>query len=336
MSGTRTQNAAGHAGRRRIESRARLGDTGHIRRVRLVDRYVRSFLPTRNGSRTVLAGCAATALLWLCAAPGTASSAGDVRPVAGERPNHDPVQVGILTSASGHHFEYSGTARRVTARGPAGSDDGNLREVFWRPKADPHRDQEVCTVWDDTADSSGSPDGNRQMGLALRIAPATGDGRGIKAITLTQNVYGGATWMFWVDVWNVTDPARPDFDGVKQFDLHSIVGSSDHAVPPPWHVCARVQGLTFRFKIWSATEVEPTWHDATHVFTATLPNGWNYPGHAGGYVGHLHSSQTASFSDLATRPLPARSTPSEPSRSGSPGGTDPVARSVLGWPTYVG
>ncbi len=279
---------------------------------------------------------AAVALLVLMAGIATVPAGSSAFPSGPWPSNRAPVVVGTLTSASGHHFDYTGTANRLTARGPADSVDGNIREVFWQSGSVRRSDQQVCTIWDDTSQSPGSPHGNRQMGLALRVAPATSDGRGLKAITLTQNVYGGATWMFWVDVWNVTDPARPDFDGVKQFDLHSIVGSSDHAVPPPWHVCARVQGLTFRFKIWSATEVEPTWHDATHVFTATLPNGWNYPGHAGGYVGHLHSSQTASFSDLATRPLPARSTPSEPSRSGSPGGTDPVARSVLGWPTYVG
>jgi hypothetical protein len=142
--------------------------------------------------------------------------------------------------------------------------------------------------------------------------------------------------MFWVDVWNVTDPARPDFDGVKQFDLHSIVGSSDHAVPPPWHVCARVQGLTVRFKIWSADEVEPTWQDATRVFTTRLPAGWDYPGHAGGYVGHLRATQPASFSNLVTRPLPSlptKSTSSPP--SGAPT-LAPVATPVLGWPIYVG
>lgn len=256
--------------------------------------------------------------------------------MAGERPIHDPVQVGILTSASGHHFDYSGTARRITARGPVGSDDGNLREVFWSPKTAPHRDQEACTVWDDTADSPGSPDGNRQMGLALRIAAATGDGHGIKAITLTQNIYGGATWKFWVDVWRVVDPAQPEFDGVKQFDLLPIVGNGDHAVPPPWHVCARVQGLTFRFKIWSADEVEPTWQDATRVFTTRLPAGWDYPGHAGGYVGHLRATQPASFSNLVTRPLPSlptKSTSSPP--SGAPT-LAPVATPVLGWPIYVG
>lgn len=301
---------------------------------------MRCFLPTRHGSRTVRAGLAATALLWLCAAPGTASSAGDVRPVAGERPNHDPihdpVQVGILTSASGHHFDYSETARRITARGPAGSDDGNLREVFWRPKAGPHRDQEVCTVWDDTADSSGSPDGNRQMGLALRIAPATGDGRGIKAITLTQNIYGGATWTFWVDVWRVVDPALPEFDGVKQFDLLPIVGFGDRAVPPPWHVCARATGLTFLFKIWAVTESEPAWHDATRVFTTRLPAGWDYPGHAGGYVGHLRAQQTASFSDLVTYPSASKPRRSNASRASGVRMLAPVAAPVLAWPLYVG
>lgn len=246
-----------------------------------------------------------------------------------------PVEVGTLSSASGQGFGYSGTDRRLTAQAPPATTDGNLREVFWADNAPWSFDQETCATWNDTATSGGSVADNRQMGLALRISPATSDGRrGLRAITLTQNVYAGATWVFWVDVWKVVDPTEPKFHGVKQFDLRPVVGFAQATPPPPWHVCARVRGRTFTFKIWTGTNPEPTWHDTTHVFTTHLPAGWNYPGYAGGYIGHLRPGASASFSGLSTRSLP-------PVASRMPGSSRtpsvaPSATPLLGWPAYIG
>lgn len=244
------------------------------------------------------------------------------------------MDIGVLTSATGQHFTYSDRPDVVEVRAPDSTTDGNIREVFWRADQEPHADEEVCTVWDDTANSPGSPGGNRQMGLALRIAPATADGRGIRAITLTQNVIAGATWVFWVDVWSVTDPARPDFLGVRQFDLMPVVGFGTTAVPPPWHVCARVQGLTFRFKVWTGSDSEPTWRDPARVFTTRLPSGWDYPGHAGGYVGHLRAAQTARFSGVTASTFES---PVPQSHRARRAGREVVAATpVLGWPTTIG
>jgi hypothetical protein len=254
------------------------------------------------------------------------------RAVTNTTPPH--VEVGTLTSASGQDFDYAGSTHHLSAGAPADNTDENIREVFWPSDSTPRVDEEVCAVWDDTADSAGAPDGNRQMGLALRIAPATSDGRGLKAITLTQNVFRGATWIFWVDVWNVKDPAHPDFVGVKSFDLLRVVGFGGRAIAPPWHVCAQAQGATFRFRVWTDGETDPGWQDAQRVFTTRLPAGWDYPGLAGGYVGHLWASQTASMTNLVTRALRSTSgTSSTPSPSGREA---PAAIPVLGWPKYVG
>lgn len=66
-----------------------------------------------------------------------------------------------------------------------------------------------------------------------------------------------------------------------------LVGTGDPGVAPPWNVCAQVRGALFRFKLWTGTSPEPQWRDATRVYSTRLPNGWVYPGHAGGYIGHL-------------------------------------------------
>ena len=252
-----------------------------------------------------------------------------------------PVEAATLSSSEGERYTYSGDAAHLTARAPALVADRSIREVFWQPDVAPTEDEQVCTVWDDTASSAGSPKGNRQMGLALRIAPATSDGRGVRAITLTQNVFAGATWIFWVDAWNVVDPGHGQstpvrqFAAVHQFDLFPIVGIGATATAPPWHVCAQVQGLTFRFKLWTGTEREPAWDDKSRVFATALPAGWDYAGHAGGYIGHLWSSQTASFSNLTTKRIKS----TDATGSGQqPSWVDaaPPATAVPAQPTYTG
>lgn len=243
--------------------------------------------------------------------------------------------VATLTAESGERYEFSGSPDRLTATAPATVTDGNIREVFWPEDARWQADQRSCATWEDTASSPGSPLLNRQMGLALRIAPATDDGRGIKAVTLTQNIVAGATWRFWVDVWHVTDAATPAFAGVQTFDVAPVVGAPGFGeVPPPWHVCAETVGSTFRFKLWAGADPEPPWDDPDHVFATELPAGWDYPGYAGGYVGHLRASESASFSNLTTRVLSDPSPP-RPARRRVPG-IAPVAVPVLGFPTYVG
>ncbi len=252
-------------------------------------------------------------------------------PAEGPTPVPPPITVDVLSSHTGEAVDWGADRNRIVATGPGDNTDGNIREVFAFAGVPESVDHQTCAVWEDTAESSGSPRGNRQMGLALRVAPVRA-GAGVKAITLTQNVYAGATWKFWVDVWWVEDPTDPEFHGVASFDLLRTVGTGATAVPPPWHVCARVRGDVFSFKLWTGSEPEPRWSDPARVFSTRLPPGWVYAGRPGGYLGHLGAGETAAFSDLRTRSRPSPTPPAAP----GVGHRARPATPVLGRPGYVG
>lgn len=223
-----------------------------------------------------------------------------------------PVRHATLTSPSGETYAYQGEDGIITATVDPQSTDGNIREVFWNT-ADPYgADQQTCTTWGTTALSAYFDDPQKrplQPGLAMRIAPTT-DGSGVRAITVTENVWYGAVWIFNVHVWDST--SDQPFTQLAGFDLRDIVGwmyvqsdGTQHSTvkPPPWHVCARTQADQFSFKVWTQDTPEPAWTDPTHVFTVTLPDGWDYPGYSGNYIGHMHAGQWATFSGFTTGPL---------------------------------
>lgn len=201
-----------------------------------------------------------------------------------------------LTSPSGNTYNYAVDASQVTIRGD--SEDGNIREVFWRADSRFAADQTSCLDWHDLAQTRLGV--ITQPGIALRIASS---GEGTKAVTVTQNIWAKADWMFNVHVWD-SDPNGRVQQNVASFDVSSIIGVSGPGHPVvdkvgngPVHVCARSVGDLFSFKVWTDTEVEPGWDDPTHVFTTTLPEGWDHPGYAGGYIGHMHSGMEATFED---------------------------------------
>lgn len=218
-----------------------------------------------------------------------------------------PVRRATLTSDSGMTYRYAGSRQVAFAQPGVPASDGNVREVFWHSDSRYEADQQVCATWNTVAAVPST--GLLQPGLALRIAPVTTEGAGIRAVTVTQNVYYGAIWLFNVHVWNTLDPTRP-FTQVAQFDLSPVVGSLLHGgsfrpsmVPAPWKVCARARGRTFSFKVWTGTGAEPSWNDPVRVRSVVLPPDWNRPGYAGGYIGHLHPGQAAAFSGVTTVPL---------------------------------
>ncbi len=219
-----------------------------------------------------------------------------------------PIRHGTLTSNSGNQYTFTADDSTVTAAAPSPSDP-SIREAFWRTNTPYYDDQQACITWQTTAASQGGDP--VQPGLAMRIAPTGVDGKGIKAITVTENVWASAAWIFNVHTWDTTRSGSP-FSLVGQFDLWDLVvtstvdenGNVQRAwVPPPWYVCARTLGNQFVFKLWTGSNPEPGWDDPTHVFTTTLPDGWDYPGYSGGYIGHLHQGQSASFSRVRTMPL---------------------------------
>lgn len=204
-----------------------------------------------------------------------------------------PGNVATLTSADGRAYGYTGDGAHTTAWAGDGPIDENLREVFW-PADTPFRlDHEVCMTWNDPATNGDRP--YPQPGLALRIAPSGADGTGVKAVTITQNVFGSAIWLAWVGVWDTGSGVMPA--GVARFDLFSIVSADAHTMQSPWRVCGRVRGDQVTFKVW-IDGPEPSWSDPTHVFGTTIPREWVQPGYAGGYIGHLHSGGSATFDDI--------------------------------------
>lgn len=215
-----------------------------------------------------------------------------------------PVHRGTLTSAKGMTYRYTGAASTLQVV-PGSPADENVREVFWNDDTEWAADQEACARWDTVGNSvDGGP---IQPGLALRIAPAHADNTGIKAVTVTENVWYYGVWLFNVHVWNSKNTAAP-FTLVRSFDLSSLVGkitvvdgtTIDTMVAPPWYVCARAIGRTFSFMVWTGSNPRPSWNDPTHVFTTTLPAGWDQAGYAGGYIGHVRAGQSARFSQLTT------------------------------------
>ncbi|MBS1847567.1 MAG: hypothetical protein JST73_04755 [Actinobacteria bacterium] len=215
-----------------------------------------------------------------------------------------PVRHAVLTSTSGSTYNYSGNADQVFVQPDPASTDANVREVFWYPNATSTQDQQSCAVWNTIATSS--PDGLFQPGVALRIASANAANTGVKAITVTENVYYGAVWLFNVHVWNSLDTGQP-FTQIGQFDLTPIVGTllnGGSMVAPPWHVCARAIGATFSFMVWTGSNPQPSWTDPQHVFTVNLPNGWTYVGYPGAYIGHLRAGETAAFASITTGSAP--------------------------------
>lgn len=215
------------------------------------------------------------------------------------------VRRATLTSTSGLTYRYSGDTTALTAEAMSPFPDGNVREVTWRDTALWRANQESCTTWDSTAESVWKQDparpGLTQPGLAMRIAQ-TPDGSGFRAVTVTENIWFAGIWQFNVHTWDTTRPGDP-FEIVATFDLSSIVGTwynhdgtlVDAMAPPPWHVCGQTHGVGFRFKVWTGDDPEPPWDDPTHVFETTLPDGWNYAGYSGDYIGHLPDGATAAF-----------------------------------------
>ena len=230
-------------------------------------------------------------------------------PVFGE--TSGPVQHATLTSTAGFQYSYSGDEITVTASQELAFDDNNVREVFWTTESPYYADQQTCLTWDTLA--IGQPGGLLQPGLAMRIAPTGPDGQSIKAITVTQNIWYLGIWKFNVHTWDSSsDPAHP-FTQISSFDLSPIVGyftdiTEDgwysSLIDAPWHLCARTEGDQFSFKVWTDQDAtEPGWDDPDHVFTTTLPAGWDHAGYSGGYIGHLRENQTATFSGFTTTPL---------------------------------
>jgi outer membrane protein assembly factor BamB len=207
-------------------------------------------------------------------------------------------------------FGLSVSAGAVTASAPGSNVGGNSRSVFSRRADATATDEQSCATW---SSDSGRQD---QEGAALRVHAANG---GIKAITVTKNVWLAASWIFNVHVWDTSAP--PVATQIGQFNLGSVFNPNNQLVPLPWTLCARVVGSALTFIVWPTNQPTPAWNDPTHGGSVTLPSGYSDPGAACWYIGHLNPGDSAVFTSLSSGPVTsstANPTTSGPSRTLAP------------------
>jgi hypothetical protein len=200
---------------------------------------------------------------------------------------------GILTPQHNDHYGLTLQDGVVTAAAPDTNQGGNTRVAFWQLAGQDSVDQQTCSTWVDAQSEM------QQQGAALRVHSA--DGR-TTAITVTNNIFYFARWIFNVHVMNSAD-SQP-FHQLASFDLSEVFrpgGRDTYTVPPyPWRMCARVVGDTLSFIVWPLTHAEPSWDDPRYGGSVRLPAGWGQAGRPGSYVGHLERGDSVGFTELET------------------------------------
>ena len=205
----------------------------------------------------------------------------------------------VLTQDGTDSLALSNTGRTVTMSAPVANKDNNTRQLFWR--ADTR-----TTVNESSCEILGNESAERtQPAVALRIATS---GKGVRAITVTKNVWGNADYTINIYLWNTTaqgplsDPdVGKEFVNAKSFTLSGLVAPPNTAAPNsnakafPWKMCAKVVGSRLTFRVWPLAERDPGWGNPNYGGTAVLPPGWVYPGQVGGYIAHLNPGDSATF-----------------------------------------
>lgn len=180
------------------------------------------------------------------------------------------VQELVLVPHGTDKYTYSwDSSGAIRADAPSTNDPNlsELRTATWINEASA-LNQEVCAIWKEDSGPIA------QEGLALRI-------HGDKAITVTKNVWLGATWIENFHAWT-----NSGGEGTVQFGTINLE-SELRDKPFPWHVCAQALGNQFMVKFWLPGELEPVYGDPTHGGVATIPDGWNEAGTKGVYFGHI-------------------------------------------------
>ena len=207
---------------------------------------------------------------------------------------------------------------KITA--PLTNKGGNTRELFWPANSPDVMDSESCATLSKQYAAPGITTGSiTQQGAALRIVQTPAGTRGM---TVTKNIWYGATWAFNVHVWDSGkspvltqlagfDMSEYDPDGQGEARPEIVLGKmwwdENHNLqsdlkPFPWHLCARTVGSTFQFKVWSDDVAkQPAWNDAKYVREVQIPADWNVPGKVGWFIGHLNPGHSAEFQNLQTQ-----------------------------------
>ncbi len=203
---------------------------------------------------------------------------------------------GVLTPDDDDSYRYTSSSGTMDAAALPSNRSANLRAVFWPSHAVAARDQQSCATW------ASESTWRAQQGAALRVDVERSGA--IHAITVTKNVWYGATWIFNVHVWN--SATVPALRQVGVFNLERVFRGRDGlGVPLPWRLCARVVGDVLDFKVWRLPGSEPAWGDATHGGRVSVPMDAPRSGFTGWYIGHLPAGGSASFTGLGTWSLPS-------------------------------
>ena len=208
------------------------------------------------------------------------------------KPLDPSLGAGILTGEARDHYGLTVADGVVTASAPETNTGGNTRIAFWKVADPPSTDQQTCGTWTEAHGELYQP------GAALRVRTANGR---TTAITVTNNILYLARWNFNVHVMD--SGAEEPFHRIAYFDLSDAFRTAPGAFtvwPYPWRMCARVVGDTLSLIVWPLTDPEPAWDDPRYGGSVTLPAGWDQPGNAGWYIGHLEPSDSFAFTGLET------------------------------------
>jgi hypothetical protein len=205
---------------------------------------------------------------------------------------------GSLTRDGAETYRLATSGATVTASAPLTNHHGNTRTVWWPRGQARSQVQQSCATW--SAQSSPLV----QQGIALRVRPVGRRGA-FRAITVSKNIFGADstgknTSFFHVHVWRTNRPAA--FQWVASFDLARVLAPNGTIAPFPWRICAMAERRRLRVRVWPEGQPKPSWNSTTHGANIQLPRGWNGPGHAGWYVGHLPPGGSASFTKLVAGP----------------------------------
>jgi len=223
---------------------------------------------------------------------------------------HEATMTADRSSAPPTAFDTYGitnTNGTTVVDAPTANAGGNSRVMFWPAAEQPTADQESCAQWQGEGPSGlGFTD---QQGVALRISTVNGVTR---AISVTKNVYGSTNFVFNVHVWDTSVPGV--YTQIGSFNLRSVFVVGAALVPFPWDICAEAVGNTVSFEVWIDGQPEPAFGNTINGGSVTLPAGYDVPGYAGWYAGHIAAGDSLYYDNLTTGPPPPPATlPGAPS-----------------------
>lgn len=175
-----------------------------------------------------------------------------------------------------------------TVSAAPGNAGANSRYVYSTIHTPDVVNQMSCVTWD------GIVDPYIQPGIAARHSIEADRTR---AISVTNNVWGGARALWNVHLWDsaITDGLPAEAIGTV---IVPVMGLEIEDLPaPPWSMCVRVQDTTLDFKVWPAASPEPEWDDDFHVGSLDLPDHAVFAGKPGFYAGHIAPGTSSIFTN---------------------------------------